>query len=121
MAAYRVAESTYRYYECEGSVTCAAENAIAGFIDFLDQRPRSRYASLATDKVVAGLGVLRDPAYMSERSDNEAGRLPEDLRRLASIARKLSGANRAKLSASVVQAQNAVGAIERDRRTRLTK
>ena len=86
-------------------------------------RPAStvRYASLATDRVVAGLGVLRDPAYMSERSDNEAGRLPEDLRRLASIARKLSGANRAKLSASVVQAQNAVGAIERDRRTRLTK
>jgi hypothetical protein len=121
MAAYRVAESGYRYYECEGSVTCAAENAIAGFIDFLDQRPRSRYASLATERVVAGLGALSDPAYASARSDNDAGRLPEDLRRLASIARKVSAANRMKLSASVVQAQKAVGAIERDRHTRLTK
>jgi len=121
MAAYRVAETGYRYYECEGSVTCAAENAIAGFIDFLDQRPRSRYASLATDRVVAGLGVLRDPVYANGRSDNEAGRLPEDLRRLASIARKLSAANRTKLSASVTQAQKAVDVIERDRHTGLTK
>jgi len=120
MAAYRVAESGYRYYECEGSATCAAENAITGYIDFLDQRPRSRYATLATERVVAGLGVLSDPAYASERRDNDAGRLPEDLRRLASIAVKLSPANRAKLSAGVAQARKAVDDIERDRRTRTT-
>jgi hypothetical protein len=117
MAAFQVAERTYRYYECEGSATCAAENRIAGFIEYLERDPRSTYATLATGRVVEALTALAYPGNVGASSHNETGRLREDLDRLSRIARKLTAANREKLSSSLSMARKVVDQIERDRRT----
>jgi hypothetical protein len=97
MAAYQRAEAAYRYYECEGSELCATENAIAGFIEFLQARSMSMLAELAVTRIVTAFDQLAQTQLDPQREYPDL--LLGDIASLEAVAPRLSAANRDVLSA----------------------
>jgi hypothetical protein len=113
MAAAKVAQHAYRYYECEGGVVCAVENGVAGWVPFLEQRPESRYAPLAVHDVVEAVGRLSDPQGMTFNGYEKT--LREDFRRLDTAANRLPPDLRMALKLAVAKARAEAERLERMR------
>jgi hypothetical protein len=103
MAAYRQAHQAYRYYECEGQRLCAAENQIAGWIDFLAARPRSPRAGAAVARIVMTLDALGAEPF-DARAESPAGLL-RDVAALEAITPQLAAADGEALRAALAPAK----------------
>lgn len=111
MAAFQEAEAAYRYYECEGQVLCSIENAICGWIDFLERKPMSDLAGIATQKIVESLDRL-SAATLDPKRETSTGLL-EDIVNLRVIATGLSPESRASLVRSLDSAQAVLTEFQR--------
>jgi hypothetical protein len=111
MAAVKQAETAYRYYECEGGVLCSIENQITGWIVFLENKPTSRFADMATAEIVDSLASLSGAKIDAGRESPT--NLLEDLDNLRAIAPRLSSENRTKLTASLEAASAILTEIEK--------
>lgn len=106
MAEYKIAESAYRSYECEGQVLCAVENAITGWKVFLKNRSSSPFASDAVDRIVSALDTLSKPGI--DFTEEYPAGLVKDIDDLSSIVPALSKENGEKLSLSLTRAGKAL-------------
>ena len=111
MAAFKRAEAAYRYYECEGQVLCYIENAICGWISFLEKKPTSDLAGIATQKIVESLNRLSDTTLDPKRETSTS--LLEDIGNLRVIATGLSPESRANLIRSLDSAQAVLTKFQR--------
>lgn len=111
MAAFKQAEAAYRYYECEGRTLCSIENAIAGWIQFLEKKTTSDFAGMAKQKIVEALDRLSDTTLDPKRES--ATGLLADIRDLRVIATGLSPENRADLVRSLDSAEVVLTGLQR--------
>jgi len=113
MAAFKQADAAYRYYECEGQVLCSVENAICGWVDFLNKRPTSDLADTATHRIIESLNSLSG-APLDPRQESPSGLLG-DVRNLRVIAAKLSSENRTNLTRSLDLAEAALTKLQKEK------
>ena len=119
MAAVKIAQATYRYYECEGSVLCSIENRIAGWVDYLERHPSSRFAGRAVDETI---GALRIAGESPLDPDNEwPDGVIEDIRRLRATNPKVSAEKRAELAKALDETSAILRKIQEARSTQPQK